>query len=271
MPHSCLTFSFRLPLMDKNTIHFHHPWFPFIAWKITISYMVRMLIDKSRVESIISIFVTVHPHETSALIASTSSFFFVSRAFWMKRFERFFMFFEWLVGNGFSIFPDIECVFRGASVTGWRCDIVGFGESSESLRRITAAHVGCCAPFHPRFLAAQSLQRKSMNCFGNYRFPTRSDMGQIMTGVCSWLNGKKRVHFYPIGSIYIVLRIKLWCYGSWVVWVWECYSCSSLCMQSPRVWLILWLKWGMVDIVIAAAPIDLDYDNIEVDDSIGSW
>ncbi|XP_047944346.1 uncharacterized protein LOC125190957 isoform X1 [Salvia hispanica] len=46
--------------------------------------MVRMvIIDKSRVESFISIFVTVHPHETSALISSTSSFFFILSAYFV--------------------------------------------------------------------------------------------------------------------------------------------------------------------------------------------
>ncbi|KAG6416034.1 hypothetical protein SASPL_123456 [Salvia splendens] len=46
--------------------------------------MVRMvIIDKSRVESLISIFVTVHPHETSALISSTSSFFFILSAYFV--------------------------------------------------------------------------------------------------------------------------------------------------------------------------------------------
>ncbi|KAH6762864.1 TLC ATP/ADP transporter [Perilla frutescens var. hirtella] len=42
-----------------------------------------MIIDKSRVESFISIFVTVHPHETSALISSTSSFFFILSAYFV--------------------------------------------------------------------------------------------------------------------------------------------------------------------------------------------
>lgn len=41
------------------------------------SQIQSMLIDKARIEPIISWFVTVHPHETSALIHSTSSFFFV--------------------------------------------------------------------------------------------------------------------------------------------------------------------------------------------------
>ncbi|XP_020549026.1 uncharacterized protein LOC105160807 [Sesamum indicum] len=42
-----------------------------------------MIIDKSRVESVISIFVTVYPHETSALIYSTSSFFFILSAYFV--------------------------------------------------------------------------------------------------------------------------------------------------------------------------------------------
>ncbi|KAL8539365.1 hypothetical protein ACS0TY_001115 [Phlomoides rotata] len=42
-----------------------------------------MIIDKSRIESFISIFVTVHPHETSALIYSTSSFFFILSAYFV--------------------------------------------------------------------------------------------------------------------------------------------------------------------------------------------
>ncbi|KAL0303958.1 UNVERIFIED_CONTAM: hypothetical protein Sradi_6263900 [Sesamum radiatum] len=42
-----------------------------------------MIIDKSRIESIISIFVTVYPHETSALIYSTSSFFFILSAYFV--------------------------------------------------------------------------------------------------------------------------------------------------------------------------------------------
>ncbi|KAL0299372.1 UNVERIFIED_CONTAM: hypothetical protein Sradi_6597000 [Sesamum radiatum] len=42
-----------------------------------------MIVDKSRIESIISIFVTVYPHETSALIYSTSSFFFILSAYFV--------------------------------------------------------------------------------------------------------------------------------------------------------------------------------------------
>ncbi|KAK4433522.1 hypothetical protein Salat_1114500 [Sesamum alatum] len=42
-----------------------------------------MIIDKSRIESIISIFVTVYPHETSALIYSTTSFFFILSAYFV--------------------------------------------------------------------------------------------------------------------------------------------------------------------------------------------
>ncbi|XP_075500517.1 uncharacterized protein LOC142539108 isoform X2 [Primulina tabacum] len=42
-----------------------------------------MLIDKARIEPIISWFVTVHPHETSALIYSTSSFFFILSAYFV--------------------------------------------------------------------------------------------------------------------------------------------------------------------------------------------
>ncbi|KAL8050071.1 hypothetical protein ABFS82_06G058600 [Erythranthe guttata] len=42
-----------------------------------------MIIDKSQIESIISIFVTVYPHETSALIYSTSSFFFILSAYFV--------------------------------------------------------------------------------------------------------------------------------------------------------------------------------------------
>ncbi|XP_073122875.1 uncharacterized protein [Henckelia pumila] len=42
-----------------------------------------MLIDKARIEPIISWFVTVHPHETSALIHSTSSFFFILSAYFV--------------------------------------------------------------------------------------------------------------------------------------------------------------------------------------------
>ncbi|KAG8380954.1 hypothetical protein BUALT_Bualt06G0070200 [Buddleja alternifolia] len=42
-----------------------------------------MIFDKSRIESIISIFVTVYPHETSALIYSTSSFFFILSAYFV--------------------------------------------------------------------------------------------------------------------------------------------------------------------------------------------
>ncbi|XP_051143050.1 uncharacterized protein LOC127259631 isoform X2 [Andrographis paniculata] len=42
-----------------------------------------MIIDKSRVESIVSIFVTVYPHEISALISSASSFFFILSAYFV--------------------------------------------------------------------------------------------------------------------------------------------------------------------------------------------
>ncbi|GFQ04399.1 hypothetical protein PHJA_002583800 [Phtheirospermum japonicum] len=42
-----------------------------------------MIIDKSRIESIVSVFVTVYPHESSALIYSTSSFFFILSAYFV--------------------------------------------------------------------------------------------------------------------------------------------------------------------------------------------
>ncbi|KAL6541649.1 hypothetical protein OROGR_011135 [Orobanche gracilis] len=42
-----------------------------------------MIIDKARIESIVSVFVTVYPHETYALIYSTSSFFFILSAYFV--------------------------------------------------------------------------------------------------------------------------------------------------------------------------------------------
>ncbi|GER46605.1 TLC ATP/ADP transporter [Striga asiatica] len=42
-----------------------------------------MVLDKSRIEAIVSVFVAVHPHETSALIYSTSSFFFILSAYFV--------------------------------------------------------------------------------------------------------------------------------------------------------------------------------------------
>ncbi|CAA0836642.1 TLC ATP/ADP transporter [Striga hermonthica] len=42
-----------------------------------------MVLDKSRIESIVSVFVAVHPHETSALIYSSSSFFFILSAYFV--------------------------------------------------------------------------------------------------------------------------------------------------------------------------------------------
>ncbi|KAL3653400.1 hypothetical protein CASFOL_003081 [Castilleja foliolosa] len=42
-----------------------------------------MIIDKSRIESVVSVFVTVYPHESSALIYSTSSFFFILSAYFV--------------------------------------------------------------------------------------------------------------------------------------------------------------------------------------------
>lgn len=42
-----------------------------------------MIFDKSRIDSIIGIFVTVHPYESSCLIHSTSSFFFILSAYFV--------------------------------------------------------------------------------------------------------------------------------------------------------------------------------------------
>ena len=118
---------------------------------------------RSYLHGILSMFVTVHPHETSALLHSSSCFFFVSSHSPSSTLTLQFLSFSPSYPIGFSLWSaDFECLLCGSSATRWRGNFFGVIEAPGAFRGISGAHFGGSACFHANFLVAQSLESKGI-------------------------------------------------------------------------------------------------------------
>lgn len=127
--------------------------------------------NRWRLDAIMSIFVTVHPHETSALLHSSSCFFFVSpnltitfffppkcRSITESIIACLFFFCVCVWTENLFYFSlsnaDFERVFCGSPIAGWGCHLVRVIESAWSVFGVFGSHFNRCACFNSRFLMA---------------------------------------------------------------------------------------------------------------------
>ena len=124
------------------------------------------MIRRPRLDAILSIFVTVHPHETSILLHSSSCFFFVSLPLpshstlihsftFITYYIYIYIYYSQFSLNWvFVIFwaLDLERLLRAASFAWWWCNLIGHIKPAGSLCGVLGAYFDCCASFHFHFL-----------------------------------------------------------------------------------------------------------------------
>lgn len=115
----------------------------------------RNAMGRNRFDAIISVFVTVHPHESSALLHSFFCFFFVSFSSQCYACDlTFSMFFFRLTIYWFlDRFADFECLFRSSTFARRRCHFIGTIKSTWPICSFIVAHRHCRALFITRLLS----------------------------------------------------------------------------------------------------------------------